>query len=78
MSGIDERPKKKRLILRSLRPCFVCRVKTELVFIRKLSFPHIGVHGNIVRFKCPDCLSEFSVTRRMDIPLLAEDIEIVR
>ena len=77
MSGRDERPKRKRLILRSLRTCFACGEKTELISIRKVSFPS-GVHGNLLKYKCPDCFAKFSVTRRLDTPSFAEDIEIVR
>lgn len=77
MSGRDERPKKKRLTLRSLRCCLVCGKKTELISIRKISFPS-GVYGNLLGYKCPDCFGEFSVTRRLDTLSSAEDIEIVR
>lgn len=77
MSGIEERPKKKRPILRSLRCCLMCGKKTELIAIRKISFPS-GVHGNLLRYKCPDCFREFSVTRRLDTLPSVEDVEIVR
>lgn len=77
MSGIEERPKKKRRVLTSVRECPMCNEKTELISIKPIGFPN-GVCGIIMSYKCSYCFGRFSITKRLDISSTMEDIEIVR
>lgn len=77
MSGVDERPKKKKRVLISVRGCPMCNEKTRLISIKPIAFPN-GVYGIIMSYKCPHCFGRFSITKRLDIPSTMEDIEIVR